>query len=143
MAHARKQIRGALVTALTGLATTGTRVYVNNVYSRPVMPFMNIDQGDEVIDNSTMGARLQQRVADYSIQVVAEGDTSLDALDTSSVEIEDAISADTTLGGKVRDAQYLGVQPAQNGDREKKVTQYTHLIRVEYLTREGDPETTL
>ena len=42
MPHARQQIRAQLVTTLTGLTTTGSRVYDRPIFAYDVLPALTI-----------------------------------------------------------------------------------------------------
>ena len=65
MSHVRKQIRDAVVTALTGLSTTGSRVYKSRIYPLETgkLPGLAIYTKSEEIQNNTIGApRTQIRI---------------------------------------------------------------------------------
>ena len=88
MTHIRKQIRDALIVLVTGLTTTGTRVFA---FRRHRMQPANLPgllvyfdgERASVEGTKTGGARLLQRSALYLIQgVVSDSATLEDDLDT-------------------------------------------------------------
>jgi hypothetical protein len=100
--HARQQIREAVATALTGLTTTATRVFQSRM--RPAsdsqVPCLLITCDSELIE-STVQSR-QQRELTLTIQGIAKGTTTLDdTLDQIALEVETALQAAGSLGGKV------------------------------------------
>lgn len=92
--HIRKQVRDAVKTALTGLATTGPNVWSGRVApltssERPgLMIFLNIEDGA----SDAMGT--MQRNGRLRIEGLAEGnDELIDTLDQIALEVETAIPA--------------------------------------------------
>jgi len=49
MSHARQQVRDAVVTAVTGLTTTSTRVYASRVYPHDSLPSLAVYTLEEEI----------------------------------------------------------------------------------------------
>ena len=102
MSHARQQIREAVAAALTGLATTSTRVYQSRM--RPVgdagLPCLLITTDQEEIE-TTLQSR-QNRSLTVTVRGMAKTTTTLDdTLDTIAKEVETAAQAAGTLSGKV------------------------------------------
>ena len=95
MSHLHKQIRDAVETRLTGLATTGSSVFTNRVYSLSdtQLPALRIyTNGDDVVEGSISGTVVR------SLTVVVEccqkaGTTLDDSLDQISLEVEVALAS--------------------------------------------------
>ena len=100
MTHARQQIREAVATALTGLTTTGTRVYQSRMTPKDTQPFLLIETGHEEIEQ---GPQLcLQRALIVTVRGYAKAASNVDdALDTIAAEIEVAAQAAGTFGGKL------------------------------------------
>ncbi len=114
MEHARKQIRDAVVSTLTGLATTGANVSVDPVYdiAEASLPALVITTGDESVDITAQFApRIYQRALNLSIEGIASATSGLaDTLDQIAMEVEAAINADATLGGVAMDAVLTSIR---------------------------------
>jgi hypothetical protein len=108
MPHARATIVAAAVTALTGLTTTGARVHAGRAapFSVASSPFLLVYGRSEQSGPMTMvGAnRRMQRELVLVVEGVAgeTGDVD-DTQNTIALEVETALAADPTLGGKCRD----------------------------------------
>lgn len=125
MPHARETVRDAFVTALTGLTTTGARVYPSRVYpSGDIhLPGLSIYTQEESLDEDTevMGTK-QFR----NLEVVVEARVKLasgadDQLDDIAAEVEAALFADETLGVGVKDLDYGGTTIELEGEDTSKV----------------------
>ncbi|OQZ07386.1 MAG: hypothetical protein B6D36_00160 [Planctomycetes bacterium UTPLA1] len=112
--HLHKQIRDALVTALTGLATTGSRVFANRL--RPMqdtdLPGLRIYLDDEQAETLTVDSPyVQQRTLTASVEACAKVAIGLDdTLDLISKEVEIALSAGLTIGSRTLDVFYTGMR---------------------------------
>lgn len=108
--HLHKQIRGALVTKLTGLTTTGARVYANRLLPLPdaLSPTLNItlDEEDaEVGIQNIVDRRLGLVVEAYAKATAALDDT----LDQVAKEVETALAGGITVGSRTLDVFYVGM----------------------------------
>jgi hypothetical protein len=106
MSHVRKQIRDALVTLLTGLASSGDRVYAGRVtpFAHGELPAVNVAVGNEEITAPSIHQpALLTRQLEITIECVTTlTDSSDDDLDAMALEVEDAIGLNSTtasLGG--------------------------------------------
>ena len=144
--HLRKQIRAAAVTALTGLTTTGSKVYDSRVYPMQdaQLPGLRIDTADEQIQISSLGvSRLQERTLDLVVQAcVKENDTYSDTVDTIIKEVEIAIAANQGIGG-AKYVQLKSINVATGGEGEKPVAVATMVFEVFYITALGEPDVAL
>ncbi len=147
MSHGRTQIRVALAAALTGLTTTGSRVFVNRIH--PVtdaeLPCLVISTDSEQVQHATVRApRAQDRQITATVRVLARATASLDTtLDTSLSEIETAILANRTLGGLARDSRIDRIEVNLDDGAEKPTGQGTVSILIDWVAAEGSPDTPL
>lgn len=100
--HIRKQLRGAVATALTGLTTTGSRVHQSHM--RPLgaaaLPCLLVAIDGTEVETSVHGE--QQRALTVIVQGVAKATTTVeDTLDQIAMEVETAAYAAGTLSGLV------------------------------------------
>lgn len=146
MAHVRQQIREAVATLLTGLTTTGARVYQSRIY--PLrdsdLPCLLISTDDE--QDVTLGPgenSAQERNLQLSIRCVSKQVTDLDdKLDTMLAEVETALG-NQTLSGKAKALQLESINIEMSDDLEKPVGIATAVFRVTYYTATGTPATAL
>ena len=146
MTHMRKQIGDAVVTAVTGLATTGANVFKSRVYPNeqsklPLLCIYTLIEESEII---TMGTPYKyQRDLEVMIEGYAKATTSLDdALDQISLEVEEAMAADITLGGLAKNTLLGSTEVDMVGEGEVPVgvIKLTYLVR--YVTTNTDVENT-
>ncbi len=104
--HVRKQIRDAVVTRLTGLATTGVNVHKSRVskFRDSDLPALNVFVRNESSNVATTGRNpMLTRRATLVIKChVMVADGYEDVLDDMAKEVEEALGANTTLGGLVK-----------------------------------------
>ena len=145
MSHIRKQIRDALVTAVTGLTTTGSRVYRSRVYplESGKLPGLCVYTKSEEVTNSTLTRpRTQTRQLEASVEAYLMANTNFDdTLDTIAVEIEEAIYSNTALNALVKQINITGFEADYSGDGEKVVGVGNFNVQIIYSARENDIET--
>lgn len=111
--HLHKQIRDAVKTALTGLTTSGARVYANRL--QPMqdanLPGLRIYLDDEKAGQQTIHApAVQERRLTLAVDACAKAVSGLDdTLDLMSKEVEIALAAGITLAGKNLEITYTGM----------------------------------
>lgn len=111
--HLHKQIRDTIETALTGLTTSGARVYPNRI--QPMadanLPGLRIFADDEAVDVQTMHAPyLMERVLRLVVECCAKSTTALDdTLDLMSKEVEIALASGITISSRVLVPVYGGM----------------------------------
>lgn len=145
MAHVRKQIRDAIKTALTGLATTGANCYQSRVFpfESTKLPALLIYTKSETTDFDTISLpRDVMRVLEINVEAYVQGTANYDnTLDQIAVEVEEAIAADVTLGGLTKDLQTVAFEADFSGDGEQTVAIGRFTITATYRTLENDVET--
>lgn len=114
--HLHRQIREAVKTLLTGLTTTGSKVYPNRLHplTDANLPGLRIFMDDEEVIDSGLD-KTQTRKPSLIVECCAKVVTDLDdTLDLMSKEVEVAMSGGITIstaGGNFwMDAEYAGMQ---------------------------------
>jgi hypothetical protein len=145
MAHVRKSIRDNVVTTVTGLATTSTRVYRTRFYpiAEGKTPGLAIYTQNESVESATMTRpRTKMRELEVVIEGYAVGVSNLDnTLDQITLEVEEAMVTDVTRGGYAKDTELSSVEVEYSGDGEKPVGVAKMTFLVTYATIENDAET--
>lgn len=147
MPHVREQIRDAVVTACTGLATTGARVYKERLYQlRPAdLPGLRIYCGAEQVEPDRLGAvHGQSRDMDLIVEGLARATADLDeTLDDITAEVEAALAADVTLGGTCKFLHLAAIDdPEQFDDSDQPAGLVRMKFRVQYRTLNTTPTAT-
>lgn len=111
--HLHKQIRGALVTKLTGLATSGARVYANRLYPMDAaqLPGLRIYADAEDVEVLTVHPTpIARRVLTVSVEACARAASGLDdTLDQMSKEVETALAGGIAVGSRTLFPTYSGM----------------------------------
>lgn len=148
--HIRRQVREAFVTLLTGLATTGSRVTVNNddPLDLNVSSALRINVGPESIEQrATNGDHIEtQRAMTFVVRALARGTTSvavLNTLDDICQEVEEAaLPGDAKyLGGLVRGMQIVGTDTVVTGEAAEWTGHVDMQFELLTSVREGAPDT--
>ena len=142
--HVRQQIREYFGTTLTGLTTTGSNVYESRVYTLqestlPSLVIYTKTEGSEpiVIGTNRVMSRELSVVVEAYCKAVSNFD---DTIDTISKEVEEAISADRTLGGLAKDTYIESTDIEYTGDGEQPVGYVTLSFLTNYYVQETNPD---
>ena len=123
MSHARQQIREAVATLVTGLTTTGSRVFQSRFYrvQASELPALFIYSTDESIERETIGTGpYLRRELSIRIEGMAKALDNLDdTLDTIGEEVEDALGGQLPAG--VDDFRIRSVAIDYSGGGEQPV----------------------
>lgn len=142
MAHVRKQIRDAFVTAVTGLATTGDNVLRGRFQPLVDLPGLRITTGDESIDDAVISDPILDRSLDIVVEVgVKSAADADDTIDQVVLELEEAIAADVTLGGKASTVRVSSITREDDGSAEQDAVLATITFRARYFTHFTTPDT--
>lgn len=144
MTHIRRQVRDAVKTAVTGLASTGSRVHSGLVFdiAADKVPALVVTIPSEDSAIATTGApnRLLQRqmmVEVHGFAATAEADLE-NTLDQIAAEVETALGG-TTLSGLVKDVRLASTEHVmEQGERPRG--RVTLRWQVTAMTREAAPE---
>lgn len=144
MSHLRQLIRTNIVTTLTGLTTTASRVFASRIYplEQAKLAGLCIYTSSESIEYDTISPpRRQTRTLQVIIEIYASATSNLDnTLDTSCKEIEEALYTDLTRGGYAKDTRVISFESEFNGDGEKPVGVGRLTVEVIYSNRENEVE---
>ena len=145
--HVRQQIREAAAALLTGLVTTGPRVFQSRIYvmGDADLPGLNIMTNDELVNASSIGSPvLLDRQINMVIQAVAKQTNNLDdVLDTMCKEVEAALNVNVsanTFGGIAKHSVLSSIEIAMNGDGDMPVGIANMNFTVTYKTRADQPD---
>lgn len=120
--HIRTQIRARLATLLSGLATTGSRVYTSQYYALAPADLPGLVIYTPEDDTSTPPPNCHpgtlRHVINVTIEAVVTGTGNLaDALDQIAKEVEAAMATDFTLAGTVKEIRLMrSTFTARGGD---------------------------
>ena len=145
MSHVRRQIREAAAAAVTGLATTSTRVFQSRIY--PLrdadLPCLLINTDDEDIESGGVADAAMRRDLRLSVRGVAMvGDALDDTLDGIAEQVEAAL-AGSTLGGLVKMLDISGIRVEMDDGVQKPVGVISLDYRATYFTTPAAPGTAL
>ena len=143
--HVRKQIRDAAVTALTGLATTGTRVFPTRFHPHaeadlPLLAVYTTQEADEPValgDDPPL-----DRLVDVVVECVARAAAAVeDTIDTMAAEVEAAMHAAIQSGGLaalVHDGVPLAWEFAFDPEANQELAAGVMTFRLQYATARSD-----
>jgi hypothetical protein len=145
MAHVRKQIRDAIITALTGLSTTGSNVFRSRIYpleSNKIPGLCVFSKSEATTFDTLTRPRSINRVLEIGVEAYVKATSDYDnTLDTIAVEVEEAIASDVTLGNLAKDTQVTSFEADFSGEGEQPVAIGRFTVEVIYRTLENDVET--
>lgn len=142
--HVRQQIRESVGALLTGLTTTGARVYQSR--ARPLqeteLPALRIyTDGDDAETLSLSRPAVQDRTLKIRIEAVARAADNLDdTLDTICKEVETVMGNNATLSGTAKDCFYTGteIDMQANGDRVAGVARMSFVASIQTMSNSPD-----
>ena len=145
MSHVRKQIRDAVITALTGLTTTGSNVFRSRIYpleSNKIPGLCVFSKSEATTFDTLTRPRSINRVLEIGVEAYVKATSDYDnTLDTIAVEVEEAIASDVTLGSLAKDTQVTSFEADFSGEGEQPVSIGRFTVEVIYRTLENDVET--
>jgi len=111
--HVRKQVRDAVATAVTGLATTGSRVHGYRVYAlegSADLPALSVYIDREDGEDITIHAGgTRERVLSVHVRGLAAAASAVeDTLDTIAKEVETALASGVVVGSRTVPLRYAG-----------------------------------
>ena len=147
MAHVRKSIREYFGTTLNSLSTTGSNVFESRVYTLQdnALPALVIYTKSETSEPIVIGT---DRVMSRDLSVVVEGYCKAtgnfdDVIDQISLEVEEAIAADRTLGGLAKDTYLESTEIEFNAEGEKPLGYVSMTFLTNYYVKEKNPDVAL
>tara|TARA_R110001632_G_scaffold9645_2_gene36793 strand:- start:3167 stop:3610 length:444 start_codon:yes stop_codon:yes gene_type:complete len=146
MAHLRKQLRDRAVADLTGLATTGSKIYASRVYPLTTanLPGLCVYTREESVEVTTINSpRTLIRELALIVEGYAASTTVLDdTLDQIALEVEKALAADITLNNLAKTIKLQSVDAEYSDEGEQPVGIIRLTYAVEYAALENNPEAT-
>lgn len=145
MAHVRQQLRERAAATLTGLTTTGSRVYQSRIYPLGAanLPGLLIYTKSEDSEPETIGSartvlRNLSLVVDGYVKAVSNFD---DLVDTISAEVETAMGNDSTLNSLAKNTYLESTEIEFDGEGDKPVGVVSLTYVIQYATIENAPQT--
>lgn len=143
--HVRRQIREAAVIALTGLPSTGSRVFSGDPFAKSPDDgaFLIVASPEEVRDDDFSdigridGRRLSLFVIGFAEAILIE-----DALDAIGLEVEAALE-EQTFGGLAKNTMFVRASKAVDDAGKKRSGEIRLEFAVTYRMARGRPETAI
>ena len=140
--HARKQIRDAVETAMTGLTTTGSNVSVTRAWPHEAanVPAWHIRTDSEAADPEMESQNAVYRELTLRLTGIARAsdDTLDDTLDTMAAEAEAVLGANN-LGGLVLSLRLMNTEFEYSREGDKPIGTIDMEWLAEYRTAANDP----
>jgi hypothetical protein len=143
--HIRRQVRDAAVAALTGLATTGSRVFASRIYplQDAELPGLLVYTQNEDAARAELGGLLFERTLELVIEGhVKAADGFDDTADAIAKEAEAALAANQGIGG----AKYVHLRRTEvefDAQAEQGAARIRLTFEVLYYTTLGSPDVAL
>lgn len=143
--HLRRQIRGAVTALLTGLPTTGSRVYASRVHplNESELPALRVYTDEETATIAGMagaGSLLERRLAVRVEAVVMAVSGFDDTADQISKEVESALAADYSLGGLVKWMFLSRISQELSGEGDRPVALQVMTFEALYYAGANAPD---
>ena len=145
MTHVRAQVRAAAVTLLTGLPTTGTRVFPTRSWplSTNQLPALLIYTSDETAEPGSLTRPINlHRSVSLVVEAVASKCNGLDdLLDAMCAEVEAELAMDPSLTGLAKNStlRRTEIEVRSDGDATVGIARMT--FEVLYVTSSENPHT--
>ena len=144
MAHYLTTVRSAIVSAVTGLTTTGANVFEDEPYPLQAtqVPALVISAWSPSVGFAAMDASVIQVDVDVGIECIAKGTSGLQTtLDTIAKEVQVALAAVTSIGSRAVQIAPVAVErPQFILDTDQPVARRLLLYRIAPLfTSSADP----
>lgn len=152
--HVAKQVLDAVVTACTGLTTTGSNVFRSRVHTmtESTLPALLIYSREDVFEEEEVGMQTDGNKGYHFLLTLSIDAIEKDASETTAEdnlfeirkEVQTALEADLTLSGKCKD---LWLSEATVEDRtgagDSPVLGMVMLWQFRYRIKQGTPDTVL
>lgn len=145
--HVRQQIRDRIVTNVTGLTTTGTRVFKSRVYplNADTMPALLVYSTSEDSEIDVMGSPgVLNRILSIAIEGYVRNITVYDNLiDDICQEVEIAMAGDQTINGLAKNSFLANTEITYNSEGDQAIGVVTMNYVVQYRTSTSAPSVAL
>ncbi|MCB1641210.1 MAG: hypothetical protein KDI37_05715 [Xanthomonadales bacterium] len=144
MAHARKAIRAAIKSHLSGATSMGTRVHANRLhpFTDAEMPCINLEMTADRIDQSTVFAPLGY-IRTVTVDVVIKAKAAVgvdDVLDDLCAEVEPLM---VDVPGIEDQLEFVGTTMGLSQSLEQPCGEARMTYQIHYQTAASDPGTAL
>jgi hypothetical protein len=143
MPHLRKTIREAIAAALTGLPTSGARVFTSRDYplAPNELPGLKINTGAEASRPLSAGyPRVMARELQVEVEAYAKANNDLDdTLDAMALEVEQAM-AGNSFGGLAHEVTLATTELELDAEHETPHGLLRLTFTVTYCARENTPD---
>jgi hypothetical protein len=144
MSHVRKQLREAIAALVTGLSTTGSRVFQSRVYplQESELPALLVSTESEANEYLTVHKpRMQKKTISVLIKAVAKAVSDFDdTLDEMCREVEEALATNQSIGGLAKALRLTGTNIALDGNGEQPVGVASISFDIEIFCFENTPD---
>jgi hypothetical protein len=143
--HARTIIRKSVVSLLrnnTSLnRTIGERIYESKVYPIDSVPAIVVyTPNEQVLEHSISYPRSQTRQLTLLVELYTKENGPIDQIsDSLSLEVEEILSTDPTLGSLVKDLALNSSETILSGDGDKPIAVTTLTYHLTYRVKENSP----
>ena len=143
--HVRQQIRERIATTVSGLSTTGSRVYQSRIYPLATadLPGLLIYSTSEDSEIDVMGSGLNRSLSvsiEGYVRAVSEMDDKIDDL---CKEVEVAMAEDSTLNGLAKNSFLASTEIEYSADGDQPIGVVTLSYAVQYRTASTAPDVAL
>lgn len=144
--HYRKAIREHVVVLVSNLETTGTNVFSGR--GKPIpssrLPALRVravaEASERHAGGKTSGENPLMRTFELGVSIHAAGQEYDDTIDAAAAEVEAALGADPTLGGRVIDSVLSRTEFEEFADGDKPAGAAHLIYRVRYRTAINAPQ---
>jgi hypothetical protein len=145
MSHVRKQLREAIAALVTGLTTTGSRVFQSRVYplQESELPCLKVMTDSENVEYLTIHKpRMQKKTISVTIQAIAKAVADLDdTLDEICRQVEVVLATNQTVSGLANALRLNGTNISLDGGGDQPVGVASMSFEVEIYCLETTPDT--
>lgn len=145
--HIRQQIRERIATTVTGLSTTGTRVYQSRIYplASGNLPGLLIYSTSEDSEIDAMGATgVLARNLSIAIEGYVKSTTEFDdKIDDICKEVETAMAGDQKINGLAKNSFLQSTEIEFSGEGDQPIGVVTLNYVVQYRTATNAPDAAL
>lgn len=143
--HVHRQIREAVVAALSAIPGLGGRVHANRLYpfEDTSLPALRVYLDDEEAETITVnGPTLLDRVLSLSVEICAKAAQGLDDdLDGLALEVEKALAGGIACGSRTLYPLYAGMRYEDDATLEKPVAVKRLMFRIRFQAMNDTPDT--
>lgn len=136
MAHARQTIRESAATLLTGLTTTGSRVFQSRMAPQESLPCLLVMTDGEEITWGAFEKQLDRRLTLTIVGLAKSASNVDDTLDTIAAEVETALGSDLKY-------ELTAIAVDFDESLEKPAGRIILTYAIRYFTNAGAPGTQL